>query len=499
MKRLRDNKPVPAKGKAVTMQKIHEECGVFGIYYNQNNDVAADAYHALFALQHRGQESCGIVVNNSGVMRSYRDVGLVNEVFTPTALESLGVGNIAVGHVRYGTTGSTSRRNAQPLTFNHIKGSMTIAHNGGLSNTAELRRELELIGSIFHTTSDTEVIAYHITKQRLTSPSIEQAVLGAMNVLKGAYSLVLMSPRKLIGVRDPFGFRPLCLGKKEGAFLIASESCALDAVGAEFLRDVEPGEVVIIDENGLRSLRDYCHKGQKSLCVFEYIYFSRPDSVIDGSSVYIARLRAGSMLALEHPVQADVVIGVPDSGIDAALGYARQSGIPYDIGLIKNKYIGRTFIQPTQNQREHSVRIKLNAVRATVAGKRVVLIDDSIVRGTTCARLVNLLREAGAKEVHMRVSSPPFLYPCYFGTDIDSQDKLIACNHTVEEITKIIGADSLGFLSVEDLPRLPDQYQAGICTACFTGEYPLDVSGAQGANKQEQPIEKPAVSAAPKK
>lgn len=471
------------------MQKIHEECGVFGIYCTKNSDVAADAYHALFALQHRGQESCGIVVNNAGVMRSCRDIGLVTDVFSPTALDSLGEGNIAVGHVRYGTLGNATRRNAQPLTFNHVKGSMSIAHNGNLTNTEALRRELELIGSIFHTTSDTEVIAYQITKQRLTSRSIEEAVLKAMPALEGAYSLVLMSPRKLIGVRDPLGFRPLCIGKKDGAFVFASESCALDAVGAEFLRDVEPGEVVVIDENGLRSFRDHCREGQKSLCVFEYIYFSRPDSVIDGSSVYTARLRAGSMLALAHPVQADVVIGVPDSGIDAALGYARQSGIPYDIGLIKNKYIGRTFIQPTQKQRENAVRIKLNAVKSVVADKRVVLIDDSIVRGTTCGHLVTLLREAGAKEVHMRVSAPPFLYPCYFGTDIDSQDKLIACKHTVDEIAEIIGADSLGYLRVEDLTQLPDRYDGGICSACFTGKYPLDISAASKINKTEQPIQ----------
>lgn len=472
----------------MNLQKVHEECGVFGIYSRQNNDVATKAYHALFALQHRGQESCGIVVNNAGVMRGHRDTGLVNDVFTHTELASLGEGNIAVGHVRYGTTGNTSRRNAQPLTINHIKGSMAIAHNGSLSNNASLRRELELIGSIFHTTSDTEVIAYHITKQRLSSRSIEEAVLNAMAVLEGAYSIVLMSPRKLIGARDPLGFRPLCIGQMGDSFLLASESCALDAVGAEFLRDVEPGEVVVIDENGLRSLRNYCHEGEKSLCVFEYIYFSRPDSVVDGSSVHIARLRAGSMLALEHPVQADVVIGVPDSGIDAALGYARQSGIPYDIGLIKNKYIGRTFIQPTQEQRESSVHIKLNAVKAAVDGKRVVLIDDSIVRGTTCARLVKLLREAGAKEVHMRVSAPPFLYPCHFGTDIDSQDKLIACKYSIEEIAGIIGVDSLGYLKVEDLAKIPDRYNSGICSACFTGEYPLDVSNAGCINKLEQPI-----------
>lgn len=470
------------------MASIHEECGVFGIYSQTNQNLASMAYYALFALQHRGQESCGIVINRNGLMHSYRDTGLVNEVFTPQNLASLGEGNIAVGHVRYGTTGSGSRLNAQPLTINHIKGSLALAHNGNLTNTNQLRRELELNGSIFHTTSDTEVIAYHITKQRLSTDSIEQAVLQAMAVLEGAYSLVLMSPRKLIGARDPLGFRPLCIGHKDGMFVLASESCALDAIGAQFLRDVEPGEVVVIDEDGLRSLRNYCHDQPKALCVFEYIYFARPDSVIDGSSVHIARQRAGAFLALEHPVQADVVIGVPDSGLDAALGYAQQSGIPYGVGLIKNKYIGRTFIQPTQQQREDAVRIKLNVLAATVQGKRVVLVDDSIVRGTTSARIVKLLRDYGAKEVHMRVSAPPFLYPCYFGTDIDSQEKLIACHHTVEEIARIIGVDSLGYLRTEDLNKLPDNYHSGICSACFTGQYPIDISQAGSKNKLEQPL-----------
>ena len=470
------------------MAKLHEECGLFGIYSPKLSDLAEDAYYALFALQHRGQESCGIVVNKAGVMHGHRDLGLVNEVFNHKILSELGPGQIALGHVRYGAVGGGSRRNAQPLSINHIKGSLALTHNGSLTNKASLRRELELNGSIFHTNSDAEVIAYHIIKQRLVSDSIEQAVIRAMTVLKGAYSLILMSPRKLIGVRDPLGFRPLCLGERDGAFLLTSESCALDAVGARFVRDVEPGEVVLINENGLQSFRDNCHSGPKALCVFEYIYFARPDSVLEGASVHTARQKAGALLAQTHPVEADVVIGVPDSGIDAALGFSQQSGIPYDIGLIKNKYIGRTFIQNTQQQREDSVRIKLNALHSTLCDKRVVLIDDSIVRGTTSARLVKLLREAEVSELHMRVTAPPFLYPCHFGTNVSSQENLIACRHTVEEIAQIIGVDSLAYLRIEDLQKLTDSYKSGFCIACFNGQYPVDVSEAVDESWLEQPL-----------
>ena len=454
--------------------KLHEECGVFGIYLRDGKTgVVPAAYHALYALQHRGQESCGIAVNNDGVIDCYKDVGLVNEVFTRDVLEKLHEGSMAVGHCRYGTTGTQSRGNAQPMLVNHLKGGLALCHNGNLVNARELREELELGGAIFHTTSDTEVIAYIVTQERLKCESIEQAVLRAMERIEGAYSLVIMSPQKLIAARDPHGFRPLCMGDLDGDVVFASESCALDAIGATFVRDVEPGETVVVSAEGVRSLR--CgRKCDSSLCVFEFIYFARPDSVVDGSSVHVARLRAGAFLALDHPVQADVVIGVPDSGIDAAIGYARQSGIPYGIGFIKNKYIGRTFIQPTQKQRQNSVRIKLNAVRSTVEGKRVVLIDDSIVRGTTSAHIVSLLREAGATEVHMRLTAPPFRFPCYFGTDIDSTDNLIAAHHSVEEIAKIIGVDSLGFLNVEHLPKLADHSTCGFCEGCFTGKYPVD-------------------------
>ncbi|HHU05429.1 MAG TPA: amidophosphoribosyltransferase [Clostridiales bacterium] len=468
---------------------IHEECGVFGIYGRDTADVASDAYYGLFALQHRGQESCGIAVNDCGLITVYKDVGIVNDVFTKESLASLGTGQMAIGHVRYGTTGGLSRRNAQPLVINHIKGSMALAHNGNLTNAAALRRELELEGSIFHTTSDTEVIAYTITKCRLNTGSIEEALSAAMKRLQGAYSIVLMSPQKLIGARDPLGFRPLSIGLRgDNEYVLASETCALDAVGATFLRDVEPGEIVVIDSGGLRSIKNNCAGGKKALCVFEYIYFSRPDSVVEGTSVHEARRRAGALLALRHPVEADVVIGVPDSGIDAAIGYSQQSGIPYEIGFIKNKYIGRTFIQPDQKEREDRVRIKLNVVGSVVKDKRVVMIDDSIVRGTTSARIVTLLREAGAREIHMRVSAPPFLYPCYFGTDIDSQENLIANRHTVDEIARIIGVDSLGYLSVSDLGSLVSDSCAGLCDACFTGNYAVDVSGVSEKSRFDRKI-----------
>lgn len=465
---------------------IHEECGVFGIYSPETCNVASTTYYGLFALQHRGQESCGIVVGDRGLFRYYKDSGIVNDVFTPAALESLGSGTMAVGHVRYGTTGTSDRANAQPIVVNHVKGRMALAHNGNLVNSMELRQQLELEGSIFHTTSDTEVISYIITKERLTAPSIEQAVNQAMDKLKGAYSLVIMSPSKLLAARDEHGFHPLCYGQTpDGRYIVASETCALDAVGATFIRDVDPGEIVIFDKNGVRSIRDHCGKVQQSLCVFEFIYFARPDSIVDGCSVHEARVRAGSFLALEHPVQADIVIGVPDSGLDAAIGYSRQSGIPYGIGLIKNKYIGRTFIAPGQENREDKVRIKLNAVSHVVKGKRVVLVDDSIVRGTTCGRIVKLLRDAGATEVHMRSSAPKFLNPCYYGTDIDSRDNLIACHYTTEEIAKIIGADSLGYLNVDYVDKLAVGHCTGFCQACFNGDYPTQIPDATLKNRYE--------------
>lgn len=465
-----------AEGISIAARHLHEECGVFGICAKERRNVADLCYYALYALQHRGQESAGMVVNDDGLFRTVRDTGLVNEVFSAQRLAALGEGNIAVGHVRYGTTGSDSKRNVQPIVVNHYKGRMALAHNGNLTNSQSLRAELESRGSIFQTTSDTEVIAYLIVQERLRHDSIEQAVSAAMDRIQGAYSLVLSSPGKLLAVRDPHGFRPLCMGSmRDGAVVFASESCALDAVGAEFIRDLLPGEIVAVDKTGVKSDKGHCGKAQKHLCVFEFIYFARPDSVIDGSSVQIARQRAGAFLALEHPVQADIVVGVPDSGLDAALGYARQSGIPYGMGFIKNKYIGRTFISPTQEMRESEVHIKLNPIRSAVEGKRVVLIDDSIVRGTTSRRIVKLLRDAGAREVHMRVSAPPFIAACYYGTDIDDPKKLIANNHSIGEIAKLIGADSLGYLSLEDAVKLADNTEGGFCTACFGGGYPTGV------------------------
>lgn len=470
--------------------QLHEECGVFGIYSKARTSVAHITYYALYALQHRGQESCGIVVNDDGLFQTYKDIGLVNDVFTPEVLDSLGKGNIAVGHVRYGTTGSGDRSNAQPIVVNHVKGRMALAHNGNLTNAYELREELELCGSIFHTTSDTEVISYIITKERIASRSIEEAVTKAARRIQGAFSLVIMSPTKLIAARDPHGFRPLCYGETDdGSVVFASESCALDSVGAKLVRELEPGEIMVADKNGVRSIRENCGLCDPSLCVFEYIYFARPDSVINGCSVHNARLRAGAYLALEHPVQADIVIGVPDSGLDAALGFSRQSGIPYGVGFIKNKYIGRTFIAPTQELRENSVRIKLNPIRSVVEGKRVVLIDDSIVRGTTSAKIVKMLRNAGAKEIHMRVSAPPFLNPCYYGTDIDSQENLIACKHTVEEIAKIFGVDSLGYLSVDNVTKLTERpLCGGFCTACFSGAYPTETPKYTNKNRFERKL-----------
>ena len=467
---------------------IHEECGVFGIFSQQTGDVAAKTYMALYALQHRGQESCGIVVNDKGVFSYHKDLGLVPEVFNQSHMEKLGLGNISIGHVRYGTTGGNNRANAQPLVVRHVKGPMAIAHNGNLVNAAELREEYELKGAIFHTTNDTEVISYAITEQRLKFPSIETAVEQAMYRFKGAYSLVIMSPTKLIAARDPNGFRPLCMGKcPDGSLVFTSESCALDSIGAAFIRDLDPGEIVVVDKEGARSIRSHCGK-RCNICVFEYVYFARPDSVIEGVCVHRARLRAGEILWKEHPVEADVVIGVPDSGLDAALGLSHASGIPYGVGFIKNRYVGRTFIQPTQKERTDAVRIKLNVVRDVVAGKRVILVDDSIVRGTTSARIVSLIREAGAKEVHVRISSPPFTNPCYFGTDIDSKDKLIACRLPVEGICKELGADSLGYLSVDGVKAIAANVHCDFCTGCFTGEYPIPVPKEMPKDKFERKI-----------
>lgn len=471
------------------MNKLREECGVFGIFAPANFEVAATTYYGLFALQHRGQSSCGIVVNDDGLFRTHKDSGLVNDVFTPEVLASIEGGNMALGHCRYGTSGSKGRENAQPIVVDHIKGRMAIAHNGSLVNSFELREELELKGSIFHTQSDIEVMSYIIIEERLRQPSIEQAVNAAMHRVKGAYSLVVMSPSKMIACRDTNGFRPLCYGIREddGAYIIASESCALGAVGAKFVRDLKPGEILVFTKDGVESITDHCGESCPRLCVFEYVYFARPDSVIDGCCVHEARVRAGRYLAQEHPVEADVVVGVPDSGLDAALGYSRESGIPYAPGLLKNRYIGRTFISPGQKSRENLVRMKLSPIASVIAGKRVVLVDDSIVRGTTCGQIVNLLRAAGAKEVHMRISSPPFKFPCYYGTDISSKDKLIANKYPLEEIAGVIGVDSLGYLSVENAMKLSGETKE-YCNACFTGEYPTMIPKENRVKRFDQKI-----------
>ncbi|MBO4384541.1 MAG: amidophosphoribosyltransferase [Clostridia bacterium] len=466
---------------------IHEECGVFGVMAPEETDVAGVCYYGLYALQHRGQESCGIVVNDDGVFESHKDLGLLSEVFSNDILKGFPRARMAVGHVRYGTTGGNNRNNCQPIEVNHQKGRMALAHNGNLSNAAELRNRLELTGAIFHTTSDTETIAYIITKERLETHSIEAAVTKAMDIIDGAYSLLVMSPQKLVAARDPYGFRPLCYGKTpDGMYVVASESCAIKAVGGEVIRDLEPGEILVFSSRGVKSMKEHCGKKPRKLCVFEYIYFARPDSVIDGVSVHASRVKAGRILAKAHPAEADLVVGVPDSGLDAALGFSLESGIPYSIGLIKNKYIGRTFISPGQGLRMDQVKIKLSAIEETVSGKRVVLIDDSIVRGNTSGRLVRLLREAGAKEIHMRISSPPFLNPCYYGTDIDSRDNLIAVKHSVEEIAKIIGVDTLGYLPVEALGELTNG--AGFCDACFTGNYPTAIPKDTRKDRFEQKL-----------
>ena len=457
---------------------LHEECGVFGIYDIAGGDVAHTIYYGLLSLQHRGQESCGIAVSNTsdpkGRVISSKDMGLVNEVFTGDAVDKL-PGNIGVGHVRYSTAGSSTRENAQPLVLEYVKGTLALAHNGNLTNSPELRDQLAYTGAIFQTTIDSELIAYLVARERIGSESVEEAVGKAMKKLHGAYSLVIMSPRKLIGARDPYGFRPLVLGKRDSSYIFASETCALDTIGAEYVRDVEPGEIVTVNSDGeIISDRSNClTKDRHGHCIFEYIYFARPDSSIDGISVYESRIKAGKYLYEDDPIEADVVAGVPESGNVAALGYSIASGIPFGQVFVKNSYIGRTFIKPGQKRREDSVMVKLNAMKSAVAGKRVVIVDDSIVRGTTSDRIISMLREAGAKEVHMRISSPPFLWPCFFGTDVPAREQLIAYERTIDEIREKIGADTLSYLKLERLNDIVSN-KINICRGCFTGNYPED-------------------------
>ncbi|WP_341876379.1 amidophosphoribosyltransferase [Defluviitalea saccharophila] len=454
--------------------KFHDECGVFGIYNKNNFNPAEMTYFGLYALQHRGQESAGIAVNDNGTIIYHKEMGMVPEVFDDVIIRHL-QGKVAIGHVRYSTAGESLKENAQPLVIKYTKGHMAVAHNGNLVNADQIREELESKGCIFQTTTDSEVIAALLSRERIRHHSIEDSLVEVMREIKGAYSLLVMTPHKLIAARDPLGMRPLCIGKKEDSYIFASETAALETVGAEFIRDVNPGEIVVVNEDNIRSIQTEVPE-ESRMCIFEYIYFARPDSVIDGASVYEARLEAGKILAREFPVEADLVFGVPDSGLVAALGYSRESGIPYGDGLMKNRYIGRTFIQPSQGMREQSVRLKLNPFKSQVEGKRIILIDDSIVRGTTSKRIVKMLKDAGAKEVHMRISSPPVKYPCYFGIDTPHRQHLIACHNTVEEIAETIGADTLQFLSIEGLKKTPIGARCGFCTACFDGNYPIKVS-----------------------
>lgn len=457
------------------LDSIHEECGVFGIFNHSNTkiNISKEVYTALYALQHRGQQSSGIAVNLDGQINVQKDLGLVNEVFNEITLNTL-EGNIACGHVRYDKQTASSRDNIQPFLTKHTKGQIAVAINGNLVNADSLRDELSEKGAMFQTTSDAEIVAYIIGRERIKTDSTEQAILNIMDKLHGAYSMVIVTMNKLIAVRDPKGFRPLCMGKLGESTIIASESCAIDALDGKFVRDIEPGEIVVVEKNGIKSLKDKC--GQKtSSCIFEHIYFARPDSVIDGQSVHFARKEAGRQLAISCPADADIVVGVPDSAIDSALGYAEQSKIPYSMGVIKNRYVGRTFIEPLQTERARQVKLKLNPVASILKGKRVVLIDDSIVRGTTTAYLVSMLRDAGAKEVHMRISSPPYINTCYFGTDIESKDKLMAVRLSMEEIRVGIDADSLGYLPIEALPKIVKDSRNSFCCGCFTGVYPLEV------------------------
>ena len=447
---------------------IHEECGIFGIHGSEY--CASDVYYGLFSLQHRGQESCGIATNDDAAIECVKGMGLVSDVLSSDKIKNL-KGDIAIGHVRYSTAGGSVPENAQPIVTQYSKGTLSIAHNGNLTNAIELKRELEDKGAIFHTTTDSEVIAYLIASKRSSTPSVEEAVKEVMGIIKGGYALLVMSPRKLIAARDPFGLKPLVMGKLDNATIFCSETCALEAVGAEFIRDINPGEIVIVEDGNIRSIDSGIKRGMKK-CVFEYIYFARPDSVIDGISVAMARREAGRILARKHPCDCDIVIGVPESGIDAALGFSAESGIPYEKGFVKNSYVGRTFIKPSQEQRKQAVKIKLNPISAVVKGKRVVIIDDSIVRGNTIANQVNMLRNAGAVEVHVRISSPPFMHPWYYGTDVPDEEHLIACSHTIPEICGIIGADSLGYLDTEDLDAMLGGDGFRYCDACFTGNYP---------------------------
>lgn len=453
--------------------KLHEECGVFGIFTPDNKDAKHSLYYGLCALQHRGQESAGMALCDTdgpmGNIYHHKGMGLVSEVFHKETLDTL-TGNIGIGHVRYSTTGQSCIENAQPLILNYLKGTLALVHNGNIKNAAELRDSLQKEGAIFRSTTDSEVIAYLIAKERTKCGTIEEAVTKVAGFLKGGYALIVMSPRKIIGIRDPLGLKPLCLGRRGKEYILSSESCALNAIDAEFVRDIEPGEIVSITKDGISSDRSLC-QCKHAHCIFEYIYFARLDSCMDGISVYNSRIKAGRLLAQSYPVDADLVVGVPDSGLTAAVGYSQESGIPFGLAFYKNSYVGRTFIKPTQKERESAVHMKLSVLPEVVCGKRLVLIDDSIVRGTTIAGLITLLKKAGAVSVHVRISSPPFLYPCYYGTDVPSNKELIAADNSPEEIARRIGADSLGYMKLEDLSAMSDNLP--LCRACFDNQYPI--------------------------
>ena len=459
----------------LTDDKLKEECGVFGMLHSEQTDVSKYIYYGLSALQHRGQESAGIAVCDTngpkGNISYHKDMGLVSEVFRPDTLLPLH-GDIGIGHVRYSTTGGSCKENAQPLVLNYLKGTLALVHNGNLTNTDVLREQLQNTGAIFHTTTDSEVIAYQIAKERTKTSSIEEAVFRTAPGLSGGYALLIMSPQKLIGVRDPLGLKPLCLGRLKDSYILASEDCALKAIDAEFIRDIQPGEVITITKEGIHSNYDLC-QGKRAHCIFEYIYFARLDSTLDGVSVYDARIRAGKALVKSYSFEAGVNTGVPDSGLAAAMGYAQASGIPFGLAFQKNSYIERTFIKPTQEERQSAVHLKLSVLESVVKGKKVVLIDDSIVRGASISYLIHMLKKAGALEVHVRISSPPFLYPCYYGTDVPNGDQLIASSHSCDEICRQIGADSLGYLKLEDLDEMT--YHLPLCRACFNNHYPTPI------------------------
>ena len=447
---------------------LKEECGIFGI--SGHEDAARITYLGLYALQHRGQESAGIVVSDGKELKVHREMGLVPEIFNEENLERL-TGEMAIGHVRYSTTGSSEVKNAQPFKVDYYRGSLAVAHNGNLVNTNELRRRLEKAGSIFQSTMDSEIIVHLVAKSK--SATLEDALVESLPKLKGAYSLLILTQDQMIGIRDPHGFRPLCLGKLNGAYILSSETCALDLIQAEYIREVEPGEIIIIDKKGMHSLKPFAPI-KPSLCIFEFIYFARPDSHVFGESVYLARKRLGKELALEKPVECDLVIPMPDSGTCAALGFAEASGIPFEMGITRNHYVGRTFIQPSQASRDLGVKVKSNPVKDVIKNKRIVVIEDSIVRGTTSKIRMRNLREAGAKEVHMRVSCPPHRYPCHYGIDFPTRQELIASSHSIEEIAEFIGLDSLGYLSLDGMIKAMPFPKEEFCLSCFDGKYPVE-------------------------